>query len=176
MLKKGEENMLRLRPYHPSDAQYVVGWLKDEIAFKKWSADRMGDYPLTADFLNAHYANAGVDFFVMTAVDDDGVVGQLSMRYPDEDRGHIRFGFIIVDDSRRGTGCGKAMLRLALRYAFDILAAEKVSLGVFENNPPAHRCYESIGFVETGGEWYCTILGEEWRCIEMEINKGSFCG
>lgn len=38
------------------------------------------------------------------------------------------------------------MLKAALRYAFDILKAEKVTLGVFENNEPAYYCYKAAGF------------------------------
>ncbi len=48
--------MLRLRPYKKCDAKYVVSWIKDELTFKKWSADRINIYPLTAEALNEHYA------------------------------------------------------------------------------------------------------------------------
>lgn len=166
--------MLRLRPYHPNDAQHVISWINDETAFRKWSADRFDKYPITAEELNAHYLAAGEDFFVMTAFDEDGVVGQLTMRYPEENRTHVRFGYIIVDDSRRCKGYGKKMLALALEYAFRILAAEKVTLGVFENNPPAKRCYEAAGLKETGGGWTCSIMGEEWKCIEMGSEKEDY--
>ena len=58
----------------------------------------------------------------------------------------MRFGFVIVDSSKRGKGYGKGMLELAIRYAFDILKAERITLGVFENNAPAYRCYKAVGF------------------------------
>lgn len=48
--------VLRLRPYKKCDAKYVVSWIKDELTFKKWSADRINIYPLTAEALNEHYA------------------------------------------------------------------------------------------------------------------------
>jgi len=40
------------------------------------------------------------------------------------------------------------MLRLALRYAFDITGVDSVHLNVFDENTAAKRCYEKIGFVE----------------------------
>lgn len=40
------------------------------------------------------------------------------------------------------------MLRLALRFAFDITGAEMVQLNVFEENIVVKRCYEQVGFVE----------------------------
>lgn len=45
-------------------------------------------------------------------------------------------------------GYGKAMLKLALKYAFQITGARAVQLNVFKENTWAKYCYESIGFVE----------------------------
>ena len=36
--------MLRLRPYKKCDAKYIVSWIKDEISFRKWCADRYESY------------------------------------------------------------------------------------------------------------------------------------
>ena len=38
------------------------------------------------------------------------------------------------------------MLKLALKYAFEIYGANRVSLGVFENNKSAYYCYKAAGF------------------------------
>lgn len=40
------------------------------------------------------------------------------------------------------------MVQMAIRYAFDMLKAEKITLGVFENNPAAYYCYKAAGFQE----------------------------
>ena len=31
---------LRLRHYKPCDAEYIINWIKDEDALRKWSSDR----------------------------------------------------------------------------------------------------------------------------------------
>lgn len=54
----------------------------------------------------------------MTAFDETGVVGHLIMRFTDAEKTILRFGFVIVDDMKRGQGLGKEMLLLALKYAF----------------------------------------------------------
>ena len=54
--------------------------------------------------------------------------------------------FVVVDDQKRGMGCGKEMLHLALRYAFCITGVERVRLNVFEENSAAKHCYEKVGF------------------------------
>lgn len=48
--------MLRLRPYKACDAKTIVSWIKDETAFRMWSADRFERYPMTQEDLNAHAA------------------------------------------------------------------------------------------------------------------------
>ena len=54
--------MLRLRPYKENDAKIIVSWIKDELAFRLWSADRYDHYPITAEDMNHHYAETGDDF------------------------------------------------------------------------------------------------------------------
>lgn len=48
---------------------------------------------------------------VLTAFDESGVVGHLILRFTDEEQQTIRFGFVIVDDAKRGKGYGKEMYR-----------------------------------------------------------------
>jgi len=166
--------MLKLRPYNPSDAQKILSWISDETAFRKWSADRYPKYPITPDEMNAFYNNADENFFGMTAFDESGVRGHLTMRFMDKEKNHVRFGFIIVDCTIRKKGYGKQMLALALEYAFRILHAEKVSLGVFENNQPAYFCYNAAGFKSTGDVSSCRILNEDWNCLELAVTKEEY--
>ncbi len=170
--------MLRLRPYKPCDAEAITSWIKDETTFYRWSAGKYEKYPVTAEDMNAFYdANAFSDsFFEMTAFDENGVAGHLIMRFPDENKKMVRFGFIIVDDGRRGKGYGRQMLQLAIKYAFEILMADRITLGVFEDNIPAYRCYQSVGFQETGRIERYRIAGEEWKCKELELLRPDRCG
>ena len=167
--------MLRLRPYKKCDAKYIVSWIKDEISFRKWCADRYESYPINADDMNKHYSDFDEldTFFPMTAIDDSGVVGHLIMRFIDEEKKILRFGFVIVDDTKRGKGYGKELLQLAVKYSFEILKVEKITLGVFENNAPAYWCYKAVGFsdVEMEEEEYYPIMGEQWKCLELEMNR-----
>ena len=167
--------MLRLRPYKACDAETIISWIGDETAFRKWCADRYDSYPVTAEDMNRHYDEAAYSdsFYEMTAFDDTGVVGHLIMRFTDEEKKILRFGFVIVDDKKRGKGYGKEMLQLAARYAFDILKVEKITLGVFENNESAYWCYRAAGFrdVELPVPEFYPIFGEQWKCLELELAK-----
>lgn len=105
---------LRLRQYKSCDADSIVSWIKDEDALRKWSSNRFGDFPITnEDINNKYYKNNGdciecVNFYPLTAFDENGIVGHLILRYIDEEKKVIRFGFVIVDESKRGQGLRQA--------------------------------------------------------------------
>lgn len=164
---------MRLRPYKACDAKEIVSWIGNERDFRKWCADRYEAYPISAEDMNEHYNRFAFydSFYQMTAFDENGIVGHMIMRFTDEKKSMLRFGFVIVDNKRRGMGVGRQMMELAVRYAFDILKAEKITLGVFENNIPAYKCYKAVGFRDAAPEeeGIYQIFGEQWKCLELEL-------
>lgn len=159
--------MLRLRPYNKNDADVILSWSKDKISFYKWSTGVMGKYPISKKKFSFVE-----NLMAFTAIEDDEIVGFFTMRRPSESFDELRFGFVVVDPAKRGKGYGKTMLQLGLNFAEDIYGAKKVSLGVFENNESAYYCYKAVGFQDVvleKTETY-TVLGEEWKCLELEMN------
>lgn len=166
---------LILRPYQPSDAGTITSWLKSEYLMRQWCADRYEHYPVTPEDMNAYYEKYidGQHSCALTMVDGYNIVGYITLRIPANNSVERRLGFVIVDDSKRGRGLGKTLVSMAVEYAFEMLGATKVSLGVFENNPSAILCYESVGFhrvCKSEKESY-SCLGKTWDCIEMECHN-----
>lgn len=163
---------LTLRPYQPSDAAVITSWPKNEYLMRQWCADRYERYPVTPEDMNAYYERNidGQQSRALTMTDGDDIVGYITLRTPADDSTEQRLGFVIVDDSKRGCGIGKALVSMAVKYAYEELGATKVSLGVFENNPSAIHCYEAAGFhrVTLSETESYDCLGETWNCIEME--------
>ncbi len=164
---------LTLRPYKLSDAAVITSWLKSEYLTRQWCADRYERYPVMPKDMNAYHERFidGQHSRALTMTDGDGIVGYITLRTPADDPKEQRLGFVIVDDSKRGRGLGKALVSMAVKYAFETLGAAKVSLGVFENNPSAIHCYEAAGFNRVSlpeTESY-ECLDERWNCIEMEL-------
>jgi len=157
---------MTLRPFNINDAPTILSWCKDKQAFRRWSADRYQHYPALPEDMMKQYE--GDNLYPLTAVVGEEIVGHILLRYPSEDKAIVRFGFVIVDDSKRGKGYGKQMLHLAIDYAQRKLGARKISLGVFCDNLSAIECYKSVGFRITGEDAYL-IDGEEWKEYEMEI-------
>lgn len=166
---------ISIRPYKPSDAAVITSWLKSEYLMRQWCADRYEHYPVTPEDMNAYHARYidGQRSRALTMTEGDDIVGYITLRTPAGNPTEQRLGFVIVYDSKRGRGLGKALVSMAVKYAFDTLGAMKVSLGVFENNQSAIHCYEAAGFhrlsLPETESYEC--LGETWNCIEMEVKK-----
>ena len=164
--------MMRLRPYKSCDAKTIISWIRDEETFFLWSGDHFGTYPITAERLDQKYRSENGDcveednFYPLVAYDEDGLIGSFIIRYLDGDQRILRFGWVIVDDLKRGRRYGQGMLKIGLKLAFEIMGAKKVTIGVLENNIRAYRCYEAVGFHEVKEKF-----NEERRVIEMEILK-----
>lgn len=160
--------MIRIRPYKPKDAATILSWCRDEKSFYQWTAGILGNYPITeTDF---KFVEALMPF---TAFDASGIVGFFTLRNPGKTPDELRFGFVIVNPHRRGQGYGKEMLRLGLKFVFELYGAKRASLGVFESNPSAYYCYKAAGFrdvVLEETETY-TVLGEEWKCLELVMDN-----
>ena len=167
---------MKLRPYKPADAQTILSWVRSEETFRKWVTDRYPHYPITAAEMNEKYLEHNGDcpepdnFYPMTAWDETGLLGHMILRFTAPET--IRFGFVIVDDSRRGAGIGRRMLGMAIAYATHFLKAKRITIGVLENNPGALRCYLGAGFreAEQAEPVYYDLLGQRIRCIELEMD------
>ncbi|MCH5325340.1 MAG: GNAT family N-acetyltransferase [Eubacterium sp.] len=158
--------MIRIRPYKATDADTILSWCQDEKAFYRWTAGILGDYPITQKEFSFVES-----LFPFTAFDETGIIGFFTLRNPNKSPDELRFGFVIIDSDKRGKGYGKEMLRLGLKFVFEIYGAARASLGVFENNLPAYYCYKAVGFEDVildTAETYC-VLGEEWKCKELVL-------
>ena len=165
--------MLRLRPYKSCDAETIAAWIKNETVFCNWGGERFGSYSITPASTDNKYIGDNGDcvepdnFYPWVAVnEDERVVDHLIMRYTGGDHRQLRFGWVIVDDTLRGKGYGQQMLRLGLRYAFELLQAEVVTIGVLEGNEAARQCYRKVGFLETG-----LVQEGDWMVVEMRITN-----
>lgn len=174
--------MIGLRTYKKRDAEKIASWCRDENVFNLWGGNRFGDFPVSADIINQKYFDNNGDcveddnFYPMTAFDDDGVVGHFILRYILGNDKILRMGRVIVDESKRGQKIGREMLRLGLKYAFEIMNANVVTIGVFEHNIPAYKCYLSAGFrkSETLKDSFEEINGESQKIVELEITKEEY--
>lgn len=158
-----------LRPYNKTkDFEYVKGWITDERTHALWCADLL-PYPLTEEAFSNNLAQGERDWgrCGYTFMDDSHCpVGFCGFSVNEKEcSGFVNF--IVLDSSLRGQGYGTKMLKLLLKYAFEIVGVDIVRLNVFDSNVGARKCYEKVGFEEVATTSDAFRFGEEsWgRCL-----------
>jgi putative acetyltransferase len=143
--------MIAIRHADPSDAAELVAlaasigrepgsWLLTTEAWRPVADERR--------YLKAVRRHADAAVFV--AVDDDLVVGRLSLaRDPHPASAHVADLGMMVAASHRRRGVGRALLQAAVAWAGSA-GITKLELHVFPWNEPAIRLYESFGFEREG--------------------------
>lgn len=158
---------MRIRPYQNKDFDIISQWITDERSHALWCANLM-PYPLEKNSFDALLQEAEERFgdspFVATT-NDGQVVGFFcfSVNFHTNE-GMLKF--VVIDNTMRNKGYGCEMLKLAIKYAFEIAKADAVHLNVFPENPGAKKCYEKVGFKErTLTENAFSFKDESWgRC------------
>jgi len=140
---------MRIRPYQNKDFSVISKWIKDKRSHALWCANLM-PYPLEKSSFDKQLQDieerCGDSPFVATT--DDGKVVGFFCFFVNVDTNEGMFQFIMIDNTIRNKGYGSEMLRLGVKYAFEIANADAVSLNVFQENPGAKKCYEKVGFKE----------------------------
>ena len=162
---------MRLRPYISGlDFDVIKNWITDSREHALWCANRFA-FPTErenfTEVLNDHAEHWGDCAFVAT--DDSGTPVGFFCYSINLGTNEGMLKFVMVDPTKRGMGYGKEMLRLAVKYAFEITKADAVRLIVFSENPGAKKCYEGVGFKEISTEPEAFRFGDEaWgRCCMM---------
>lgn len=168
---------MRLRPYFEKfDYDYIEKWVNDERTHRLWCGEAV-PYPLSRESLAGLLEKDAREWcgYGFMATEDDGTPGGFfcySVNAADNS-GFLKF--VVLDPGLRGRGWGTRMMKLALKYAFEITGVLRVRINVFDVNQGARRCYEKAGFVlEETEEGACRYGGEEWgRCrMAAERDKG----
>lgn len=158
---------MRIRPYQNKDFDIISQWITDERSHALWCANLM-PYPLEKNSFDALLQEVEERFgdspFVATS-NDGQVVGFFCFSVNlHTNEGMLKF--VVIDNTMRNKGYGCEMLKLAIKYAFEIAKADAVHLNVFPENPGAKKCYEKVGFKErTLTENAFSFKDESWgRC------------
>lgn len=173
--------MIRLEPFGNKDFKHLIDWITDAEILRDWSGS-MFRFPLTEDSLEWYIRGtndlANSDALVYKAVDDTGeMVGHISLGGISRKNRSARVTRVLVGNrAGHGKGICQQMVRAVLQIGFEELELHRISLGVYDNNPAATRCYEKTGFIIEGinrdilwhkNAWYSmiemSILENEWK-------------
>lgn len=167
--------MIELKYFERSDFTQLIKWVDSPEFLLQWSGSQF-DYPLNETQLEQYIENANHDdserlVYKVIDTEMEEVIGHISLGKIDRKNKSARVGKVLVGNSTaRSKGIGQQMIKKILKVAFDELNLHRVTLGVFDFNAPAIRCYEKVGFVKEGLHRDTNKIGDEyWSLWEMSI-------
>lgn len=148
--------MIRLQLMQREDLKKIIEWNIDKSADEllQW-AGPMYNYPLTLvqlenyflDEIKKEYSN--IFLYKIELVNTGEIIGTVELREIDKNNKIGRVcRFLIGQENIRGRGIGAKVLKEILRIGFEDLKFEKITLGVFDFNKSAIKCYENVGFTK----------------------------
>jgi len=156
---------VRLRGIEPSDAETFFAWNLDS---ETGSALEFLWPPVSLAQVKAEVAELSLkkledDRFKWIIEDASGMaVGSISTHECEPRRGTFSYG-INVAREHRGKGYAGEAIMLVIRYYFDELRYQKVTVGVDELNAASIRLHEKLGFTREG------------TLRRMKFRQGRYC-
>ncbi|WP_027624535.1 GNAT family N-acetyltransferase [Clostridium lundense] len=172
--------MIRLQLMQREDLKKIIEWNIDKSADEllQW-AGPMYNYPLTLvqlenyflDEIKKEYSN--IFLYKIELVNTGEIIGTVELRETDKNNKIGRVcRFLIGQENIRGRGVGAKVLKEILRIGFEDLKFEKITLGVFDFNKSAIKCYENVGFTKVKLiENARKSSNGYWGLYEMAISK-----
>ncbi|MCQ1529922.1 GNAT family N-acetyltransferase [Lutispora saccharofermentans] len=172
--------MIKLDLFEKEDLKRIIEWNANKSAddLLQW-AGPMYNYPLTLVqvenyFLNeVEKDNSNIFVYKIQLINTGEIIGTIELREVDENNkiGKI-CRFLIGEENIRGRGVGTEVLKEILRIGFEDLKFEKITLGVFDFNQSAIKCYENAGFTKVKfTENARKSSNGYWNLYEMIISK-----
>ncbi len=155
---------IHLRETTENELRQIWGWINrpgirnllytERVSFEtflddwhRWAADA-GTHPLAIEIRTTGF-----------------LIGFILLK---RDTDTVKIRFVIIRPDYRARGYGTDALVETVRYAFEVLDAEHVTLEVLADNGPALTCFENAGFqylsyTETSGQVFTMGIGRsEW--------------
>lgn len=175
--------MIRLENFEAGDFKQLIEWIDTDELLTNW-AGSLFSFPLSEESLNWYIEDtndlAVSDAFVYKAVDEKTgeSIGHISLGALSRKNRSGRISRVLVGNTAaRGRGICQKMIMAILEIGFDQLKLHRISLGVYDYNKSAIKCYEKAGFKIEGTSrevlWYKNSF---WSLIEMSILENEWRG
>ena len=162
--------MIQLKPFEQAQFNTLISWINNEELLLT-IAGTYFNFPLTTDQLQQYVNDETSDSFSVVDAFTNTVIGHAEIVKSGNQLYKID-KLLIGDQSNRGKGIGKQVMRELLKYAFEKLDAATVELNVFDWNTAGIRCYEGVGFVlNPDKKQTFEVNGKTWQALNMRIEK-----
>lgn len=176
--------MIKLEYFDRDDFNQLIEWMNSEHLITNW-AGSLFKFPLTEDSLDWYIKDTNdlhsSDALVYKAVNTASgkTVGHISLGSISQKNRSARISRVLIGNTaERGRGYCRGMINAILRIGFEDLKLHRISLGVYDFNYAAIKCYEKCGFVREG--LMRDVLkyqdGDYWSLLEMSILESEWRG
>lgn len=173
---------IRLRALEHDDLPHFVRWINDPET-RRFMVLR---YPLSMTeeekWWQGFLQRENDHIFAIEA-EDGTYIGNVGLHDIEPENRRAELGIIIGDKAHWGQGYGTDAVSALLRWAFEYLNLNRISLRVYDYNERAIGCYQKCGFRHEGtmrqarytdgqyhDEWIMGVLRDEF--LEMQKETG----
>jgi RimJ/RimL family protein N-acetyltransferase len=171
--------LIELQTFNECDFSKLIAEITDARFLLQWAGPKY-NYPLDVAQLSDTLVNTiggKPSYHVFKAIRPDTLetVGHIQLMDIDYIATSCVLGRVLIFKKYRGNGFGKAMVQKAVKFAFENLFLDEVTLGVFDFNTPAIDTYKNIGFSEFQfNKGARQFQNENWNVIKMKLCKNSW--
>ncbi len=168
--------MIRLEYFEKSDFDQLIDWIGDEHLLTNW-AGSLFRFPLNERSLDWYIENSNdleksdVLIYKVIETTSNTIVGHISLGSINRSEGSARITRVLVGNTTlRGRGICQGMMKAILKIGFEEMGLHRISLGVYDFNVAALKCYEKVGFVRDGlMRDVKKFNGGYWSLVEMSM-------
>lgn len=181
--------MIALARFEKEDFDQLIEWISTEELMINW-AGSLFSFPLTHKSLNWYIKNSNdletSDAFTYKVIEQEtgDSIGHVSLGGISRKNRSARISRVLIGSKmHKGKGYCKEMMMSILKIGFEDLNLHRISLGVYDFNIGAIKCYEKTGFVTEGitrdtlavkNQWWSiqemSMLEDEWKKINSRNN------
>ena len=171
-----ENELIKLQIFDESDFNQLIAAIPDARFLLQWSGPKY-TYPLDVSQLKDTLSKTNGEqpsFKVLKAIHSNTLetVGHIQLMNINYSAASCVLGRVLIFPEFRGKGFGKAMVKLAVKNAFENIGLYEITLNVFDFNETAIGIYKSIGFIDYEFKKDVTnFQNESWNVIKMKLNK-----
>jgi RimJ/RimL family protein N-acetyltransferase len=139
-----------LRPLRDEDSASLFEWINDRELVLLNAPFKPVAEAEHARWFEEIRKRPDVAIFGIRVNEGDRLIGSCQLLGLDSIHGVAELQIRIGAPDGRGRGLGTEAVRLLVQHAFGELGLRRVQLHAFDDNAPALRCYQKVGFVREG--------------------------
>lgn len=172
-----ETDNLVIREACFSDYEYFTKWENDVEMTKYFSFDKNRSYEDVVTEAFDYRQNDSIIDMTITRKSSGEPLGRVIISRIEPHYRSLDITKIYVGGDMRGKGIGRETLKGLLKYFFEIMNMERVTLDYYTENTRAADLYRSLGFVDEGvARNACTKDGKFYDLNIMSILSGEYFG